>query len=364
MHTISKSISTGAFLLLWILSGWGINGFEPVPALRTSGTQTPTATPQPVGPYDLIQLVNQIRTGNELRALKVNSILMGTAQTTANIMAGNEMMGHIGNVSVRVMDAGYGNGQIAWATENFAVTTGADAAGLLDIWADAEHMIPMVGPNYTDIGAGVATSPSGMIYLVVHAAYVSLGTSRTQLTALVQTPGVDEVLPTEGADQVSQYIYAVKVATPGRDGRIIHLVQQGQSLWSIAIAYNTHIRDICLLNGISVEHPVVYSGDQLWIPTTTKAPVVNTGSTGGTAPASSPGSAETEGRFGTNEAGRFFESQVPDRETQLAIPTATSRPPSLVAEDRFHSRVAYSIAGIIGLGVICVLFGWFQRKRS
>ena len=63
---------------------------------------------------------------------------------------------------------------------------------------------------------------------------------------------------------VSQYIAPVKIATPQADGSIIHQVQSGQSLWSIAIKYGVKIDAIRRLNNISADG-TIYIGQKLII---------------------------------------------------------------------------------------------------
>lgn len=214
----------------------------------------------PVTPWDLISLVNGIRTGNGLPALEVNSILMSTAQSTAEIMAANNMTWHIGDVRGRVMAAGYGGGATAWATENFAVGP-MSLSDIAWIWSDADHMIPMVNPAYQDIGAGVATASDGSVYYIVQAAYVSGSAPyRTPTPANSNGPAPTESIP--------QLIIPVVTAIPASDGTVIHEVQMGQSLWSIAIAYDTHIVDILRFNNMSPEQQIVWTGQKLKIPVT------------------------------------------------------------------------------------------------
>ncbi|MHB0966616.1 MAG: CAP domain-containing protein [Bellilinea sp.] len=209
--------------------------------------------------YDLIALVNNIRTSNGLPALEVSNILMSTAQSTAEIMAANRMGWHIGDVRGRVMAAGYGGGATAWATENFAIGP-MSLEDLAWMWSDADHMIPMVKPAYRHIGAGVATAADGSVYYIVHAAYTS-GSG----AASTQPPGSTGAEPTSPA---AQWIIPVVTATPAADGAVIHEVKMGQSLWSIAIAYNTHIVDILRFNQMSPEQQVVWIGQKLNIPVT------------------------------------------------------------------------------------------------
>jgi murein DD-endopeptidase MepM/ murein hydrolase activator NlpD len=50
---------------------------------------------------------------------------------------------------------------------------------------------------------------------------------------------------------------------PNKDGSLIHKVQSGQALWSIAIAYNTKIEELIRLNNLSSKDPIIYIGQEL-----------------------------------------------------------------------------------------------------
>jgi LysM repeat protein len=208
-----------------------------------------------VSPQDLISLINGMRTAQGLPALTVNSILMSTAQQTSDIMALNDLHAHIGNVSGRVMDAGYGGGAIAWATENFAIGP-MTISQIQAVWADPDHMIPVVNANYKDIGAGV-TEYNGRVWYIVHAAYTSGGTY-VQPTSV---SGTAEYIP----PPVSQIIIPVQTVTPNPEGAVIHEVQNGQALWSIAIAYGTKIEELVRLNNLSAKDPIIYPGQKLLV---------------------------------------------------------------------------------------------------
>jgi hypothetical protein len=79
---------------------------------------------------------------------------------------------------------------------------------------------------------------------------------------------------------VPQYIIPVKRSTARPDGDVIHKVQYGQSLWSIAITYNTTIDQIRAWNNLW-EDTEIYNGQVLLVqkgatqpppPTTTPLP--------------------------------------------------------------------------------------------
>lgn len=154
-----------------------------VPATLTPSPTTDSTAVHPGGPVSASQLIsamNAQRVANGYSALPVNSILMYTAQWTAEYMAANHLLNHIGNVNGRIAAAGYGNGSTVFATENWAMgfTT---LSQIMNAWSDALHQIPATNPNLTDIGAGVATGPWGTYY-IIHAAYHVGPTSVPTLT--------------------------------------------------------------------------------------------------------------------------------------------------------------------------------------
>lgn len=213
-----------------------------------------------VSAYDLILAMNTLRVSNGLPPLVEDPIINAVAQATAEIMAVNQMSWHIGNVSGRLQAAGYGGGAKVWATENFAVGTSFTIDQIMLAWADPDHMIPAVNPAYCHVGAGVAKSANGMTYYVLQAAYVSGKSCGEYRSSPNPQPGGSNPNPV-----VPQIIVPVKVATPDEDGKVFHVVQTGQSLWSIAVAYKTTIRDLEVWNNISRAKPLQV-GQKLFIP--------------------------------------------------------------------------------------------------
>jgi LysM repeat protein len=233
---------------------------NPSTSTRAAQVQAKPLQADPVTAFDLILAMNTLRTSNGLPALVEDPIIMAVAQSTAEIMAANQMSWHIGNVSGRVASAGYGGGAKVWATENFAVgNMGIDE--IMVVWSDASHMIPAVNAAYCNVGAGVAKSPNGMKYYVLQAAYIS-GKSCGEYTS----PGGSTAIPGGGrTGGVSQIIVPVKIATPDADGKIYHVVKAGQSFWSIAVAYKITIKDLEVWNNIS-KNSKLQIGQKLFIP--------------------------------------------------------------------------------------------------
>ncbi|MCG2785594.1 MAG: LysM peptidoglycan-binding domain-containing protein [Anaerolineae bacterium] len=219
--------------------------------------------PAAVSAYELILAMNTLRVAYGNPALIEDPIVNAVAQYTAQVMADNQMSWHIGDVRGRIAAAGYGSGGTVWATENFAVGNMA-IDQIMAAWADPDHMRPAVTAAYCHIGAGVATA-NGKTYYVLQAAYVGgQACGSVSSSGGASSPGSTSG-STSGSLPVSQLIIPVKIATPDADGKIYHVVQAGQSFWSIAISYQLTIADLETWNNLKRETPLK-TGQRLFIP--------------------------------------------------------------------------------------------------
>ena len=231
----------------------GVSALGPPQAVKAAQSNQASA-------YDLIIAMNTLRVSNGLPPLIEDPIVNAVAQSTAAIMAANKMSWHIGDVRGRLTAAGYGGGGTVWATENFAVSSGGMGIDeIMAVWADPDHMRPAVNPSYCHVGAGTAQSSDGRIYYILQAAYVSEHECGSTLYPPGSTPG------TGGPLGISQLIVPVKIATPDAEGKVFHIVQAGQSYWSIAIAYQITIHDLEVWNNLSRTIPL-RTGQSLFIP--------------------------------------------------------------------------------------------------
>ena len=244
-------LQTG-LLLFWLLSA---------PAYQAKDRDMPKAAPpRGTSRSDLILAMNTLRVSYGLPALIEDPIINAVAQGTAETMAANNMSSHIGDVRGRLAAAGYGGGATVWATENFAVGH-MSIDEIMQVWSDADHMRPAVNPAYCNVGAGVAQAANGSYYYILQAAYTSehaCGEYKS-VTGGESGTGENQIPP------VSQVIVPVKIATPDAKGRIYHIVQPGQSFWSIAIAYQVTIHDLEVWNNLSRDYDL-FVGQKLFIP--------------------------------------------------------------------------------------------------
>jgi len=228
----------------------------------------PAINPQEnqVTPSQLIEAVNNLRINNGLHPLSVHSILMQTAQQQADALVASEgAVGHTrpGGISYtdQLILLGYPLGgdltQGGYRAENFTYTRlGMTAEDAIEMWlGDGPHTNTMLSPYYEDIGAGVAYASDGSGFLVIDTAMPTASGQPQDYTPSAPLP--------PGSADLSEYMQPIILATARADGDVIHKVQYGQALWSIAIAYGTKIEAIRLLNNLADN--TIYTGQKLLI---------------------------------------------------------------------------------------------------
>lgn len=285
---------------------------------------------------EVINMMNAQRTHHGLAALVRNDILDSVAQGDAEYLLATHLNADIGGVKSRVMNAGYGDGQNAWATENWAMGMAGNITVdmIKGYWADDMHMIPVNNPNYKNVGAGIATDGEDT-YVVLVAAYIEGGIAAPTTNPLVTKS------PT-----TSQYMAPVVTSTTNADGSVTHVVQPGQTLWSIAIAYGMHIDEIKALNKLTSD--TVYAGRTLIIklaPTVTITPTITI-----TPPLPSRTPAPT----------KYL--QIATR-TSFPTPTATPVPAGLGLQGLDRRTLGIIIIAVCAFGLAVVLLVSSLKKK-
>jgi uncharacterized protein YkwD len=207
-----------------------------------------------LSPGDVIAAINQYRAQNGRYAYQSNSILMNTAQDHSNYQASIGSITHTGAGGTRPIDrayeAGYGDGQIIFVSEIIYGGTNASVNDAVTWWKGSPiHNQQMLATTYVDIGAGVATDGTRVYY-----------------TAVMGYAAGGEAPPDSGSGDPDGGGAAVPVlvATPNADGSIVHVVQSGQTLIGIALAYRVTLPDIYTLNNLN-ENSIIYPGDEILI---------------------------------------------------------------------------------------------------
>ena len=226
-------------------------------------------------PAELINEVNSLRLANGLNALAVNPVLMQIAQEQANGIASG-LPGHWrpNNMTLGqwMISLGYplsGDlSQDGYRSENW--TSAQSAQGAVQSWlGDAPHINTMLSPFRSDIGAGIIAADGGYIFVLETALRTTNGLMQSNASAILTGIPLTQQAYNAGATlaaengTLSQYSLPVMVSTANPGGDVVHEVQYGQTLWSIAITYGTTIKEIQRLN--NWDEDTVYVGQELLV---------------------------------------------------------------------------------------------------
>lgn len=340
------------------------------PAPRLDGQAAP-----PASPAELVQLVNQLRKANGLPPYKVNSALMSAAQAHSEYQASIGTVTHTGQGGTRPRDRavayGFGGGGSVFVSENIAGGTSISAAFAMQMWqGDSLHLGTMLGANYTDVGAGVA-SADGATYFTLDAGYVAGAQAPPPAATL---PGGTPA-PTQPAATAGPVIIPVAAATPLADGSIVHEVQQGQALWNIAAIYKTSITELLSLNGLT-ENSFIHPGDKLLVraaqttPTAAPSPTAEASPT----PAASRAAARLPSRTPAQAQASGLAAAPPSAvqsNQQATIQTPAGAPVAAAAAAASGAAAQNGLdpllLGIVALGVIgtaLILLGTLLRRGA
>lgn len=255
------------FLILALSSPAKAQEFDPTPTLSA-----------PPSPAEIINAVNNLRLSYGLPALYAHPILMQIAQEQASGIASG-LPGHWRpngmSLGQWMLSLGYPlSGDLTldgYRSENWGAAYTAEDA--IHMWlGDDLHTNTMLSVDRSDIGAGVAVGDGQFFVVIETALQTRSGQMQSNvpsiLTGIPQTQMVHAQMETQAAINgvLPQYSIPVVLNTPFPNGRVYHEVLYGQTLWSIAVAYETTIKQIQALNNLG-EDTTVYEGQTLLVRT-------------------------------------------------------------------------------------------------
>jgi LysM repeat protein len=268
-----------------LLVGIGLAALFSFCIVRIANAQQPTPTSESTPsqpqftPSDVINAVNNLRASHGLNQLASHPVLMEIAQAEANgIASGDE--GHWRPLNLTLgqwmLSLGYPlSGDLSldgYRSENWlSAPMSASADNVIQMWlGDAEHTNTMLSQYRSDIGAAVVVGEDGNVICVIETA-LQTASGKMQydahaiLTGVPQTQVAYSDMATSAARNglLPQYSMPVKVSTAQPNGDVYHVVQYGQTLWSIAVTYHTTIKQIQSLNHLS--SIVIIDGQKLLV---------------------------------------------------------------------------------------------------
>lgn len=213
---------------------------------------------------EVISAINAYRQANGVSPLQYNATLASLAQSHSNYMAntGNITHDEGGTSPVdRAYAAGYGDGQKIFLSEIIFGGWDADVSDAITWWKNSSlHNRVMLDSQYLEIGAGVATSGS-TTYFTAEIAWVTTYAAPSDSSS--SGSGSSDSSGEDG-DSVDFVYSPVMMATPMEDGSITHIVESGQTLWTIAAVYGVDLQTVLDLNNMT-SGTWVFPGDQIVI---------------------------------------------------------------------------------------------------
>ena len=205
---------------------------------------------QPGEAYAVIDAVNQYRAERGLPPFSPQGQLMAAAQNHVNWMVATGNYGHTGeggsSPTQRARAAGYTGVYIyeIWVTSR-------SAQGAVNWWHNSPvHQTGMTLPTHTDVGAGWA---DGVYVMVI---------GKPAPPTPVPRPG--EAPPDVPTETPGPIVVPVRRAEAREDGSIVHVVQQGQSVWDIAAVYGVPMDELIALNHLGTGTFVI-PGQELYV---------------------------------------------------------------------------------------------------
>lgn len=263
----------GRILLAWLLVcllALPLLGMGAAAPQAAKPTKTPKSVTAGGNAYDVIAAVNQVRAANGLPAFQPNGALMAAAQAHSSWMASVGSISHTGqggsDVKSRALAAGYGGGASVSVIENIYGGMNASVGTAVGWWqGDSLHLNTLLSSRHTEVGAGVATGSNGVVYYTLDVGVVSGSAPPSGgNTGGSTNPGTTPQAPGAAATPVAAVVAfnPVQKAQAGPDGSIVHTVEAGQTLWTIAATYAVSLADLYRLNGFT-DQTLIHPGQKV-----------------------------------------------------------------------------------------------------
>ncbi len=212
-----------------------------------------------------------MRASKGLAPFEVNAALMASAQAHSNYMASTGSVSHTGSggssPGSRAAAAGFSGSVI----ENIYSGMNASPQQAVGWWqGDSLHLGTLLSTRHTYAGAGVATA-GGVLYYTLDVGSLTGGSSSPSSATGASTASVSGAAP---APATAVAFNPVLIATPNADGSVVHIVQAGQTLWTIAATYKIQLADLLQLNGFTTS-TFIYPGNKILIKPASAAAAAN-----------------------------------------------------------------------------------------
>lgn len=200
----------------------------------------------------VVALVNALRASLGLAPFAVDPMLTYAAQSHANWIASTGQYSHTGEGGSTPQDRALAAGYAGSVSENFVAGTGLTPEGAVAWWKNSGIHYATLTSSAQHVGVGFARRGDNNIYVLVAGRPSPLPRPRTAGGAAQEEEEEDE----------GPIVVPITRAEPDANGRIVHVVQQGQTAWAIAAVYGVDLAEMLRINNLTL--PVVlHPGDQI-----------------------------------------------------------------------------------------------------
>jgi LysM repeat protein len=192
--------------------------------------------------YDLITAVNALRASYGLEPYTIDPWIMDYAQQHTQHQADTQTSTHLHSDGTTSLSVGLKENV---AAGDYGIVT--IAVVINSIWVDWGHLKTMIGYLSGEAGAGIAVDADDTIYYTLNV-----------------RPG-EEVSETATLTYPTAAFIPLITNTPDQNGAIYHIVESGETLWSIAVSYGVTTDSIRSMNVMPIDATTVYVGQKLLI---------------------------------------------------------------------------------------------------
>jgi LysM repeat protein len=201
---------------------------------------------------EIFQLINQFRASQGLPPFQYNGTLGAAAQAHANWMASTSIISHTGSGGSSPQTRSSAAGYTGYVVENIVGGTSMSPRQGLIWWQNSPiHYNTLVTGRYPQAGIGFGSNGGSNMYVLV----------------VGRPPGASESGPQVSRPDISAaplIITPIELAKPREDGSIVHVIRQGQAMWTIAAYYDVDLAYLYLINGLS-EDDVLHPGYEVTV---------------------------------------------------------------------------------------------------
>ncbi|MCO5183752.1 MAG: LysM peptidoglycan-binding domain-containing protein [Anaerolineae bacterium] len=214
---------------------------------------------------EMFRLVNEVRARNGLPPFQWNGQLAAAAQNQSNYMAENNVYSHSGYGGSTPLSRAEAQGYFGRVSENVVGGTKLSPRGGVLWWENsAVHLQNMLATQHVDGGIGFAQGHDQNFYTLV------IGHKSGEPAPILGSVPADEPAPLR--------VTPITLAEPREDGSIVHVLQQGQALWTVAAYYDVDLDFLMQINNVS-DGDFVINGQEIlvrppddWVPPPTPTP--------------------------------------------------------------------------------------------